>query len=87
MPGVMFLLSGVASVFGAAFAVVDLRMLFRFLRHRQAIRAGVSFGRQEGRSADGAQASPEEVAPTVTIQIPRYNERTSAERVVRAAAA
>ena len=78
------LLYGVAAVFGAAFAVVELRMLYRFLTNRTAIRAGASAHGQEGFPARAAQ---EDIAPSVTVQIPLYNERTSAEQIIRAAAA
>ncbi|MDZ7780889.1 MAG: glycosyltransferase [Gemmatimonadota bacterium] len=78
------LLYGVAAVLGAAFAAVELRMLYRFLRNRAAIRAGSSSRAQE-RHADGR--AQEDLPPSVTIQLPLYNERTSAEQIVRAAAA
>src|SRR5690606_31849173 len=85
MPVLISLLYGVAAVFGAAFALVELRMLFRFLRNRTAIRAGSSAEGQE--HARGGASQGERVAPTVTVQIPLYNERTAAEQIVRAAAA
>lgn len=84
MPALISLLYGVAAVFGAAFAVIELRMLYRFLRNRGAIRAGVSSSAQERHAESGAQ---EDAPPSVTIQLPLYNERTSAEQIVRAAAA
>lgn len=84
MPALISLLYGVAAVFGAAFAVIELRMLYRFLTNRAEIRAGASAYDQEALGTDRTQ---EEVTPTVTIQIPLYNERTSAEQIVRAAAA
>ena len=56
-------------------------MLARFLRHRAAIRSAEKW------RENGAPARNENVPPTVTIQIPLYNERTSAEQIVRAAAA
>lgn len=84
MPALISLLYGVAAVAGAAFAVVELRMLYRFLRNRSAIRAGASIEAQERRVGHGAQ---EALPPTVTVQIPLYNERTSARQIVRAAAA
>lgn len=73
-------LYGLAALFGAAFAVIELRMLARFLRHRREIKAASGRVAREGRSADGA-------APTVTIQLPLYNERNAADRIIRAAAA
>ena len=84
MPALISLLYGVAAVFGAAFAVIELRMLYRFLTNRADIRAGASAYDQEVRAADPAQG---DLTPTVTIQMPLYNERTSAEQIVRAAAA
>jgi len=84
MQALISLLYGMAAVIGAAFAVVELRMLYRFLRNRAAIRAGVSIESQERRPEHRTQ---ETFAPTVTVQIPLYNERMSAEQIVRAAAA
>ena len=84
MPALISLLYGVAALFGAAFAVIELRMLYRFLTNRAAIRAGASVYGQERHPGREAQ---EAVAPTVTVQIPLYNERTSAEQIIRAAAA
>ncbi|HET9948809.1 MAG TPA: glycosyltransferase [Longimicrobiales bacterium] len=81
MPVVITLLYAIAAVLAAAFALVELRMLWRFLRNRAAIRAA---HRRTG--APPAQLDDAE-APTVTIQIPLYNERTTAEQIVRAAAA
>jgi cellulose synthase/poly-beta-1,6-N-acetylglucosamine synthase-like glycosyltransferase len=78
----MALLCGVAAVFGAAFAVVELRMRCRFLENRAEIRAGASAHLKEARPVHAAQ---EPVRPTVTIQIPLYNERIPAEQNVRAA--
>ena len=91
MPLLISLLYGVAALFGAAFALVELRMLTRFLRNRSAIREASSSGHEERPGAAGAQDTqpPREgaVAPTVTIQIPLYNERTAAEQIILAAAA
>jgi cellulose synthase/poly-beta-1,6-N-acetylglucosamine synthase-like glycosyltransferase len=70
-----------AALLGAAFALVELRMLWRFMRNRGAIRAAV---RSDGQSAPAANQGP---APSVTIQLPLYNERRAAEQIVRAAAA
>jgi hypothetical protein len=68
-----------AALLGVSFALVEFRMLWRFVRHRAAIRASVA-GRK---GASPAQGEP----PTVTIQLPLYNERRVAEQIVRAAAA
>lgn len=78
---VLSLLYAVAALLASAFAFVELRMLWRFLRNRAAIHATF-----EGtpRVAPGHYGTP---APTVTIQIPLYNERTTAEQIIRAAAA
>lgn len=70
-----------AALAGAAFAFVELRMLWRFVMNRTAIRRAVRSPIVVGeRGNDGP-------APSVTIQIPLYNERTAAEQVIRAAAA
>ena len=81
MPVLIALLYGLAALLSAAFGFMELRMLTRFLRHRAAIRSAEKW--QE----NGAPSRDEHVPPTVTIQIPLYNERTSAEEIVRAAAA
>lgn len=70
-----------AALLAAAFAFVELRMLWRFLRNRAAIHATF-----EG-TPTVAAGRDERPAPTVTIQIPLYNERTTAEQIIRAAAA
>ncbi len=68
---------------GAAFALMELRLLWRFVRHRVAIRDHArDLAARASRS--GTTAPP---PPRVTIQIPVYNERTAVERIVRAAAA
>lgn len=67
-----------AALLGAAFALVELRMLWRFVTHRSEIRETVHS--DETKSRDMAEA------PTVTIQLPLYNERRAAEQIVRAAA-
>jgi cellulose synthase/poly-beta-1,6-N-acetylglucosamine synthase-like glycosyltransferase len=72
-------LYSIAALIGAAFATVEMRMLWRFTRNRGAIRATVV-------SNGGPPAGATE-HPTVTIQLPLYNERRAAEQVVRAAAA
>lgn len=74
---------GVVALLGAAFAAVELRMLARFLRYRGAIRDAEKAGGDQGRGDPGRWR---EHAPTVTIQLPLYNERNSADRIVRAAA-
>jgi glycosyltransferase involved in cell wall biosynthesis len=84
MPTLVTALYAVAALFGAAFAAVELRMLGRFLRHRPAIRAaGESPGKRQ-RIAIPTNGSAD--WPTVTIQLPIYNERTAADRAIEAAA-
>lgn len=83
-PLLIALLYGTAAVLGAAFALIELRMLYRFLRNRAAIRAEPLDVHQLDRTSLQQQ---EAVHPTVTIQIPLYNERTTAAQIVRAAAA
>jgi len=75
------LLYALAALLASAFAFIELRMLWRFLRNRAAIHATFE-GAPQGQTARGDAA-----APTVTIQIPLYNERTTAEQIIRAAAA
>jgi cellulose synthase/poly-beta-1,6-N-acetylglucosamine synthase-like glycosyltransferase len=81
MSFVITLLYGSASVFLAAFGVWELRMLAQFLRNRAVIRGAVP------RSGSGAAPRNDRVTPTVTIQIPLFNERTAAEQIILAAAA
>ena len=80
MPHVITALYGFAALFGAVFGLIELRMLRRFLRHRTSIRASWGAEATEGRGAEATDA------PTVTVQLPLYNERTSADRIIRAAA-
>jgi len=75
-------LYGFTALFGAAFALIELRMLALFLKHRGAIRSTVG-PTSTGGSGEARNVTP----PTVTIQLPLYNERTSADRIIRAAAA
>jgi cellulose synthase/poly-beta-1,6-N-acetylglucosamine synthase-like glycosyltransferase len=78
---VITLLYGTAALFLAAFGFWELRMLTHFLRNREAIR-GISA--DENVSPASAQGID---PPTVTIQIPLFNERTSAEQIILAASA
>lgn len=71
---------GLAALFGAAFAAVELRMLLRYLRHGPALR------RRAEESSRSTRRSPDEEAPSVTIQLPLYNERNAANRIIQAAA-
>jgi len=74
-------LYAIAAVLASAFAFVELRMLWQFLRNRAAIHATF-----EG-PARAIPAPADATAPRVTVQIPLYNERTTAEQIIRAAAA
>lgn len=81
MSFVITLLYGVAALFLAAFGLWELRMLAHFLRYRDEIHgAGTP---ESNRPSSGDEPVP----PSVTIQIPLYNERTSAEQIIHAAAA
>ncbi|MGD8601500.1 MAG: glycosyltransferase [Gemmatimonadota bacterium] len=71
----------VAALSAAAFAFVEMRMLWRFLQHRAEIREMASSHVRV--AAGGRDVEP----PTATIQIPLYNERTTAEQIILAAAA
>ncbi len=82
MSAAITLLFGFAALFSAAFGFMELRMLSRFLRHRGAIRRSTT-GRTNGNGSGPGHGEP---FPTVTVQIPLYNERATAERIVRAAA-
>jgi cellulose synthase/poly-beta-1,6-N-acetylglucosamine synthase-like glycosyltransferase len=81
MQALITVLYAVASLLASAFAFVELRMLWQFLRHRRAIKATFDAVPAPAPGRSG------EVAPRVTIQIPLYNERTTAEQIIRAAAA
>ena len=79
MQFVISVLYSVAALLAAAFAFIELRMLWRFLRNRAAIHATFEDAPKHTIGAG--------VPPRVTIQIPLYNERTTAEQIVRKAAA
>ncbi len=91
MPLVLTVLYGSAALFGAAFGLIELRMLRRFLRHRASIQASRTSSptRAPATVAAGVGTGGAETVdvPRVTIQLPLYNERTSADRIIRAAAA
>jgi cellulose synthase/poly-beta-1,6-N-acetylglucosamine synthase-like glycosyltransferase len=70
----------IAAVLAAAFAAAEVRMLLRFLMNRTAIRATMQPHR-------AAKADAAVRPPTVTIQLPMFNERLSARQVILAAAA
>ncbi|HSH76452.1 MAG TPA: glycosyltransferase [Longimicrobiales bacterium] len=79
MSVVITLLYACAAFLAAAFSFMELRLVWRFLKNRPAIRA-------MSRRTPEPIGEPR-IAPTVTIQIPLYNERTTAAQIVRAAAA
>lgn len=81
MSALITLLYAFAAFVGAAFGFMELRMLARYLKHRGAIQSDETWGAVSQADENGRPW------PTVTIQIPLYNERTSAEQIVRAAAA
>ncbi len=75
-------LYGSAALLGASFAFVELRMLWRFVRHRSEIRSTVT-----SPPADASRPPQDDREPPfVTIQLPLYNERRAAEQIIRAAA-
>lgn len=81
MPILVTVLYLVAATLAASFALAEMRMLLRFLMNRAAIRASMhSLGR-----ATAARVATR--PPTVTIQIPLYNERFSARPAILASAA
>lgn len=82
MSSLITVLYGVAALTGAAFAAMEFRMLWRFVRNRQAIRDIVT-SRPRAPQADAG----DDVFPFVTIQLPLYNERRAAEQIIRAASA
>jgi len=81
MSFVITLLYGTAALFLAAFGFWELRMLVHFLRNREAIRGTQSTG------GDRPTPTQDVDPPTVTIQIPLFNERTAAEQIILAASA
>ena len=82
MSSLITVLYGVAALTGAAFAAIEFRMLWRFVRNRQTIRDTVT-SRPRARRAE----AEDDVFPLVTIQLPLYNERRAAEQIIRAASA
>ncbi len=72
----------IAALLGASFAVAEIRLLVRFLRNRESVRASVRS--PVGQPAGTGEGSP---PPTVTIQLPLFNERLAARQVILAAAA
>ena len=77
-------LYAIAALTGAAFAAVEFRMLWRFVRNRREIRTTVTSDPQP----DRIEIQPDDsgLFPLVTIQLPLYNERRSAAQAIRAAA-
>jgi len=66
-----------AALLGASFAAAEFRLLVRFLRNRTSVRQAVA-----SRARVGAGAAAGVTPPTVTIQLPLYNERLSARQVI-----
>ena len=81
MPFVITVLYGTAALFLAAFGFWELRMLIHFLRNRAAIRD------TQSTRGDRAKTDTKVDPPTITIQIPLFNERTAAEQIILAASA
>lgn len=79
-------LYGLAAILGAAFAVIELRMLGRFLKHRTEIRVDARRAGGQRRGNGHGDGKGDALPPTVTIQLPLYNERNAADRIIRAAA-
>ena len=67
MSSLITVLYGVAALTGAAFAAIEFRMLWRFVRNRQAIRDTVT-SRPRARRAEAG----DDVFPLVTIQLLHY---------------
>jgi cellulose synthase/poly-beta-1,6-N-acetylglucosamine synthase-like glycosyltransferase len=82
MPFLITPLYVLAALLAASLGLVELRLVVRFLRNRMAIREAVRSRRSV--LAGGAGG---DVPPTVTIQLPLYNECFAAEQVIRATAA
>ena len=84
MSPIITVLYAIAALTGAAFAAVEFRMLWRFLRNRQEIRTTVTSESPSDRTEIRTDES--NLFPLVTIQLPLYNERRAAARVIRATA-
>tara|TARA_B100000405_G_scaffold17120_2_gene13414 strand:- start:810 stop:2303 length:1494 start_codon:yes stop_codon:yes gene_type:complete len=84
MSPIITVLYAIAALTGAAFAAVEFRMLWRFVRNRQEIRTTVTSESPSDRTE--IQTDESNLFPLVTIQLPLYNERRAAARVIRAAA-
>ena len=80
MPLLISLFYALAAFLAAAFSFVELRLLWRFMKNRAAIRDIGTLKKEDPESHD-------RVPPLVTIQIPLYNERTTAAQIVRSVAA
>ena len=69
-----------AAFLAAAFSFIEIRLLWRFMKNRAAIR-DICALKNESPESHNRQS------PLVTIQIPLYNERTTAAQIVRSVAA
>ena len=78
MSPIITALYAIAALTGAAFAAVEFRMLWRFVRNRQEIRTTVTSEPPPDRVK--AQTDESNLFPLVTIQLPLYNERRAAAR-------
>lgn len=74
-----------ATLLAASFAFAELRLLARFVRHRESALASVRCRTEAPTPADRPSLPPR--PPTVTIQLPLFNERLAAQQVILAAAA
>lgn len=80
MTGLISTLYVLSVLLGAAFALAEVRMLVRFVRNRDGARAAT-------RSSQAERSAPAPAnAPTVTVQLPLFNERVAARQVILAAA-
>lgn len=88
MTSVITALYVVVALAGASFALAEFRLLVRFLRHRGDVRRAVASRAPVPReiNAGGALAT-EDAPPTVTVQLPLYNERMAARELILSVAA
>lgn len=78
----------VVALAGASFAVAEFRLLVRFLRNRREVRRAVaSRARVPGGVGAGGALATDDAPPTVTVQLPLYNERTAARELILSVAA
>lgn len=88
MPLLVTALYLVAALVGASFALAEFRLLLRFVRHRKEVREAVSSRVAKPLTAGvGGGTHKGWEAPTVTVQLPLYNERLAARDLILAVAA